>query len=129
MSTKGQEAGCQFDITIDSTSIRKVAPHDPSIKSDFQASDIIDARGCLVGPSLCHAHIHLDKCFLLSDPKYADLEILTGDFAEALDLTSKAKARFEKEDLIRSVIHHLWPFISCLSLHGRACLQVHDLRL
>ena len=65
--------------------------------------DIIDARGCLVGPSLCHAHVHLDKCFLLNDPKYADLEIVEGSFAEALDLTSKAKQRFTAEDLLRSV--------------------------
>lgn len=41
-----------------------------------------------LSPSLCHPHIHLDKCFLLSHPKYADLEIQTGDFAEALGLTS-----------------------------------------
>lgn len=38
-------------------------------------------------PSLCHPHIHLDKCFLLSHPKYADLGIKEGDFAEALSLT------------------------------------------
>ena len=38
--------------------------------------------------SLCHPHIHLDKCFLLSHPKFADLEIKDGDFSEALKLTS-----------------------------------------
>lgn len=38
--------------------------------------------------SLCHPHIHLDKCFLLQHPKYADLEIQKGDFAEAMQLTS-----------------------------------------
>lgn len=40
-------------------------------------------------PSLCHPHIHLDKCFLLQHPKYADLEIEEGDFAEAMKLTSR----------------------------------------
>lgn len=40
-------------------------------------------------PSLCHPHIHLDKCFLLSHPKYADLEIEKGDFPEAMRLTSR----------------------------------------
>ncbi|KAJ5038935.1 uncharacterized protein L3040_006610 [Drepanopeziza brunnea f. sp. 'multigermtubi'] len=40
-------------------------------------------------PSLCHPHIHLDKCFLLSHPKYSDLEIKDGDFAEAMKLTSR----------------------------------------
>lgn len=41
-------------------------------------------------PSLCHPHIHLDKCFLLSHPKYDDLEMQTGDFVEALSLTSRS---------------------------------------
>lgn len=40
-------------------------------------------------PGLCHPHIHLDKCFLLSHPKYADLEIKDGDFREAMELTSR----------------------------------------
>jgi hypothetical protein len=42
----------------------------------------------------------LDKCFLLSHPKYADLNIKDGDFAEAMMLTSKAKSRFGHEDLM-----------------------------
>jgi cytosine/adenosine deaminase-related metal-dependent hydrolase len=45
-------------------------------------------NGHFLIPSLCHPHIHLDKCFLLSHPKYADLEIQKGDFAEAMSLTS-----------------------------------------
>jgi hypothetical protein len=45
--------------------------------------------GRFLTPSLCHPHIHLDKCFLLSHPKYADLEIQKGDFAEAIKLTSR----------------------------------------
>ena len=90
----------EVDIDIDGSSISKVTPHG-SEAFDTTAPEIIDARGCLVAPSLCHAHVHLDKCFLLNDPKYADLEITKGDFAEALELTSKAKKRFEEEDLIR----------------------------
>lgn len=43
----------------------------------------------LLSPSLCHPHIHLDKCFLLSHPKYADLRIEKGDFEEAMKLTSR----------------------------------------
>ncbi|RDL38447.1 uncharacterized protein BP5553_02787 [Venustampulla echinocandica] len=53
-----------------------------------------------VTPSLCHPHIHLDKCFLFSHPRYADLEIQEGDFAEAMKLTAQAKSRFEHEDLM-----------------------------
>ena len=103
ISCNGEEADRQFDITIDGSTISDISPHDRSVTFDIKVPDIIDAQGCLVGPSLCHAHVHLDKCFLLNDPKFADLDILTGDFAEALDLTSKAKARFKEEDLLRSV--------------------------
>lgn len=48
-----------------------------------------EADGRFVIPSLCHAHIHLDKCFLLSHPRYAGLQVEKGDFAEALEITSK----------------------------------------
>ncbi|KAI0754974.1 Metallo-dependent hydrolase [Daedaleopsis nitida] len=46
-------------------------------------------RGILV-PALCHAHIHLDKCFLLDTCD----ELVTGNFAEALRVTAKAKSGF-----------------------------------
>ena len=91
-----------FDIVIAGPSIKQIVLHGSQAFDDLVPGAIdIDARGCVIAPSLCHAHVHLDKCFLLNDPKYADLEIENGDFAEALDLTSKAKNRFEEEDLIR----------------------------
>lgn len=61
----------------------------------------VDAHGRLLAPALCHAHVHLDKCFLLHDPKYNDLEITEGTFAEAMSLTGEAKKRFAEEDLLR----------------------------
>jgi len=57
--------------------------------SEYEAEANSKPDGRLVAPSLCHPHIHLDKCFLLSHPKYADLEIEKGDFQEALNLTSR----------------------------------------
>lgn len=48
--------------------------------------------GRLLTKSLCHPHIHLDKCFLLSHPRYADLEIQHGHFTEAMQLTSRYSA-------------------------------------
>ena len=57
--------------------------------SEYEEVPNLQPDGRLVAPSLCHAHIHLDKCFLLSYPKYADLEIQKGDFEEALHLTSR----------------------------------------
>jgi len=57
--------------------------------SEYEENANTNPDGRLVAPSLCHPHIHLDKCFLLSHPKYADLEIEKGDFEEALRLTSE----------------------------------------
>ena len=49
----------------------------------------VEAPDRLVMPSLAHPHIHLDKCFLLSHPKYSDLQVEKGGFAEAMSLTSR----------------------------------------
>ena len=91
--------------------------HDISIKSgricgiteQTETTDIpgykepvaIDADSHLVTPSLCHAHVHLDKAFLTSDPKYADLRLEKGGFVEAMAIGTEAKKRFEMEDLLR----------------------------
>lgn len=61
----------------------------------------------LLLPSLCHPHIHLDKPYLLtcnnssySDlPDYSDLVPQSGSFDEALTNTSKAKRRYNHDDL------------------------------
>lgn len=57
--------------------------------SEYKSASKFKPDGRLVAPSLCHPHIHLDKCFLLSHPKYEDLDIEKGDFQEALKLTSR----------------------------------------
>ncbi|KAG9233418.1 hypothetical protein BJ875DRAFT_464164 [Amylocarpus encephaloides] len=75
-------------------------------------------------PSLCHPHIHLDKCFLLSHPKYADLEIKHGDFAEAMKLTGKAKSRFEHDDLIERGQALIEESINFGVTHMRAFVEV-----
>ena len=90
-----------WDVILNEKRIHSVSPHVPSLVSRFCPPDVIDGREQFLTPSLCHPHIHLDKCFLLSDPKYSDLEIVKGDFAEALELTGKAKSRFEEDDLMR----------------------------
>jgi len=78
-----------------------VSCRDNSIESLTQTSSSTQGASCrFLAPSLCHPHIHLDKCFLLQHPKYADLRIKDGDFAEAMRLTSEAKSRFEEEDLV-----------------------------
>jgi cytosine/adenosine deaminase-related metal-dependent hydrolase len=89
----------QWDITIQDGKISSVDPHDETLASN--ASDTLIANNRLIAPSLCHAHVHLDKCFLLQDPKYGDLQIESGDFKEAMEMTGEAKSRFEEEDLLR----------------------------
>jgi cytosine/adenosine deaminase-related metal-dependent hydrolase len=88
-----------WDITITDGKISSVDPHNSTFDSD--ATDILRANSRLIAPSLCHAHIHLDKCFLLQDPKYSDLQIESGDFKEAMDMTGDAKSRFDEEDLLK----------------------------
>ncbi|KAI4117282.1 MAG: hypothetical protein LQ345_002458 [Seirophora villosa] len=94
----GRNPDLRWDVSIGDEGITSVAPYDPQ---RAPSSGVLDGRDSLLAPSLCHPHIHLDKCFLLYHPKYADLAIEKGDFAEALALTSEAKARFAHDDLER----------------------------
>ena len=97
---KGWDPEVQHDIHIKDSKIEKIVPHAADTSSST-SKNVLDAKDSLIAPSFCHSHIHLDKCFLLSDPKFADLEIVKGDFAEAMEITAKAKARFDTEDLLR----------------------------
>ncbi|RMZ74636.1 cytosine deaminase [Pyrenophora seminiperda CCB06] len=88
-----------WDIAIKDGRIASVDAHSSS--SVHNGSDTLDGGNRLIAPSLCHAHIHLDKCFLLQDPKFVDLQIESGDFKEAMEMTGNAKSRFEEDDLLR----------------------------
>ncbi|OCL03083.1 cytosine deaminase protein-like protein [Glonium stellatum] len=90
-----------WDVSIGDGKISAIGPHTPGHPDISYVPGVLHASERLLAPSLCHAHIHLDKCFLLQDPKFSDLEIKDGDFREAMVLTSKAKSRFEEEDLLR----------------------------
>ncbi len=83
-----------------------------SIEEHLGIPDAIE-DGRFLSPSLCHPHIHLDKCFLLSHPKYADLEIEIGDFAEAMKLTS------------RSMIHLSYPAFQTFIEHMGSILAIN----
>ncbi|KAI9696056.1 MAG: hypothetical protein M1836_005887 [Candelina mexicana] len=89
-----------WDLSISNGTINSINPHTPQTCPRTDDSSL-HAPEQFLAPSLCHPHIHLDKPFLLSDPKYSDLEIVNGDFAEAMELTSIAKARFDEADLLR----------------------------
>lgn len=123
----GYDPTLQYDISIDKDGNTKdIILHAP--KPHAQIADtgenVLDARNDLIAPSLCHAHIHLDKCFLLSDPKFEDLEIVRGDFAEAMELTSKAKQRFERDDLLRRGKWLIGESVATGVTHIRAFVEV-----
>jgi cytosine/adenosine deaminase-related metal-dependent hydrolase len=88
-----------WDITIKDGKVTSVESHNDTSNEDAEGT--FDGGNRLILPSLCHAHIHLDKCFLLQDPKFNDLQIESGDFKEAMEMTGEAKSRFEEEDLLR----------------------------
>ncbi|KAF2669941.1 Metallo-dependent hydrolase [Microthyrium microscopicum] len=88
-----------WDISIEDGKIAGITEQDDSIPTSDDS--VYQADGGLLAPSLCHAHIHLDKCFLLQDPAFGDLQIKEGSFQEAMELTTAAKTRFTSEDLLR----------------------------
>lgn len=112
-----------WDLHLDSGNVQCVRPQRPSDDTKG-AKDSLASDKAFVLPSLCHPHIHLDKCFLFSHPKYHDLEVVTGDFAEALELTSKAKARFEEEDLLTRGEWVIKESIAAGVTHIRAFVEV-----
>ena len=126
---EGWDPDAQHDIHIEDNNIKRIVPHLTDTSSNTYKSTL-NAMNCLIAPSLCHAHIHLDKCFLLSDPKFGDLEIVKGDFAEAMDITAKAKARFEKDDLLRRGKWLIAESIAAGVTHMRAFVEVdHIVRM
>ncbi|KAF1836137.1 cytosine deaminase protein-like protein [Decorospora gaudefroyi] len=88
-----------WTIAIEDGRIASVDTYDSASEDDPE--DRLDGGNRLIAPSLCHAHIHIDKCFLLQDPKFSDLQIESGDFNEAMRLTGEAKSRFDQRDLLR----------------------------
>lgn len=96
-----REPGTLWDVNISAGRISSVVRHKNAVEKTLFLPETLYVKGQVLAPSLCHPHIHLDKCFLLCDPKYADLQIVKGDFAEALALTTRAKSRFEEGDLLR----------------------------
>lgn len=99
LSSKGSKT--LWDIKISAGRIISVVPHDPLARIQRLPPETLNVWGQVIAPSLCHPHVHLDKCFLLSESKYSDLAILIGDVSEAIALTAEAKARFEEDDLMR----------------------------
>ncbi|KAI9755991.1 MAG: hypothetical protein M4579_004036 [Chaenotheca gracillima] len=91
-----------WDITFSAgpdSVVNSITPHDGSLPANGSCRH---GDGALLTPPLCHAHIHLDKPFLLSTPPHSSLPPpTTGSFAEAMSLTRQAKSSFTRPDLLR----------------------------
>ncbi|PLN81331.1 Metallo-dependent hydrolase [Aspergillus taichungensis] len=87
-----------WDITFETNGCIKALTPTPTTND---TSSIQDTEPPLVLPALTHPHIHLDKAFIHSDPKYAHLAPTTGTFNEALTSTTTAKRSFEPADLLK----------------------------
>lgn len=124
------------DLTIDSDKITSIQPHNPSQANPNNTRKLHSPSAALLAPSLCHPHIHLDKPYLLSHPRFASSQILKeGTFAEAMSLTSSAKRNFTPEDLlqrgqrlldesIEAGVTHIRAFVEVDAVVGTKCLDV-----
>ena len=126
---EGWDPAVQHDIHIEDHNVKSIVAHLTGT-GPHTSKRVLDAKNSLIAPSLCHAHIHLDKCFLLSDPKFADLQIVKGDFAEAMEITGKAKARFDQDDLLRRGRWLIPESVAAGVTHMRAFVEVdHIVRM
>lgn len=83
-----------IDPVEDKISTKEYQPRPISL---VHTEDSVDANGNIALPALSHAHLHLDKCFLLD---HCDSQLQDGTFAEALQVTDAAKRNFNQSDLL-----------------------------
>lgn len=120
VSLPGTEAGSRWNVHLAHGLIHTVTAHEPTASMPGFG----DRQGALLGPSFCHPHIHIDKAYLLSHPKYAHLQIDKGDFQEAMDLTGEAKANFEHDDLMERGQRLVDESVAAGVTHMRAFVEV-----
>ncbi|KAK5126140.1 hypothetical protein LTR85_011495 [Meristemomyces frigidus] len=143
VSLPNTPAGSRWDLTftpagkvsrVTTSSSPQASSSEPSHPTQERNSECINGHGALLAPSLCHPHVHLDKAYLLSHPRYSDLQIERGDFAEAMELTGKAKASFTPEDLLErgqrlidesvaAGVTHMRVFVELDAGVGMKCLE------
>lgn len=114
------------DVTIDGNKITSIKPHDATRQEPPPNTQTLHSpSSALLAPSLCHPHIHLDKAYLLSHPRFASSQTLKeGTFAEAMTLTSSAKKDFTREDLLERGQRLLDDSIEAGVTHARAFVEV-----
>lgn len=125
VSLHHKEGGSRWDVTIGRGQVSNIQPHVAERgASGSGPSHVVDGHGALLAPSLCHPHIHLDKAYLLQHPKYAHLQVSSGTFKEAMELTSKAKAEFEEQDLLERGERLIDESVEAGVSHMRAFVEV-----
>lgn len=127
VSLPSTPSGSRWDVTIDDTGhIESITKYNGSRETTPTDSDraYIDGKSALLAPSLCHPHVHLDKAFLLSHPRYSHLQIHKGDFQEAMALTAQAKAQFEEADLLERGQRLIDESVAAGVTHMRAFVEV-----
>ncbi|KAL1585172.1 hypothetical protein WHR41_06475 [Cladosporium halotolerans] len=119
-------------LTLTSSTITSINPSNPSQQEKspppsqpLPQSTLTSPHPTLLAPSLCHPHIHLDKPYLLSHPRFAAAQILReGTFAEAMALTSAAKRSFTRADLLQRGQRLLDESAAAGVTHARAFVEV-----
>jgi cytosine/adenosine deaminase-related metal-dependent hydrolase len=92
----------RYDVTCVDGKISRIDLAKQDMASNVCAASVdakhtqVDCEGSILLPSLCHAHVHLDKCFLLDDT-----ELEHGSFEEALSSTNTLKRAFDTESLLK----------------------------
>ena len=125
VSLHHKQDGTRWDVSVSRGQISNIQPHVAERDGSGDASThTLNANGALLAPSLCHPHIHLDKAYLLQHPKYAHLQVSQGDFKEAMELTTKAKAEFEEWDLLERGERLIDESVAAGVTHVRAFVEV-----
>ncbi|KAJ3564567.1 hypothetical protein NP233_g8212 [Leucocoprinus birnbaumii] len=112
------------------TDLLRTSDHTASTSDNVQ---ILNANGGIMIPSLCHSHIHLDKCFILDQCG----DLTNGDFKEAMTITAKAKAGFPSslddlqqrgsrliEDSVENGVTSMRAHVEVDTVVGFSCLDV-----
>ena len=122
---EGQNPLQLWNVTIKAGRVHDVVRYDPAFPAPHAGT--INARGRLLLPSLCHAHVHLDKCFILQDARFIDHEIRSGDFSEAVRITNAAKELFDKANLLRRGRRLITESLTAGVTHLRAYVEVDEI--
>ncbi|KAJ7069820.1 Metallo-dependent hydrolase [Mycena amicta] len=109
---KDEQDGGQVVMSITDGRISAIRPLQEIDDADVKADGI-------VLPSLCHSHLHLDKCSILDR-----CNLITGDFSEALKITSQAKAAFQPDELYERGQRLIWDSLECGVTSMRAHVEV-----